>query len=288
MWRLVLLSLGVCTVLSACGGGGGGSNGGGNSGGDTDLLAGTPVAVIDTLPTSGDTLILEEVDTEYVSQVHGTTHSNGTTFYLAPESSQITQKNSHSFTPGYFISEGEICLSTADFFNEIRVNISYDGDVTSDVLLRPCGLMEVDFTAFPNADLVMVNIATVLLAKASLTTEFPFGPSILPSQRDDFVIASEYLIDFDTDAVTGSVRFFPAGLLLVPEIDNWTYVPAFVDRTSGHICVSEVVVGGYMMAYDSRDSDAVDIIGDRLILDLFSAGSALNPEAMIYWGARCE
>lgn len=294
MWKSIILSAGICALLSACGSGGSSNNSGNEDNDDNDPIAGsnlpvgTPVAVFEILPAQDSTLILQEVDTVYTSRVHGSMHTSGSTFYLAVEANQITEKNNQVFKPAYLIDENVICVSSADTFSEIRVNISYDGEITEDVLYRPCGVGEVDFTAFENSDLIVIDIATSLLDESNLTLDFPFGPAILQADLDHYVVASLYGLDFDTDSSTNMIRFFPSGLSLIGERDNWTYMPAYLDRTSGHICVSDTTPGGYMMMYFSRDTNAVNTIGDRLTLDLYSSGSSLNPEAMIYWGARCE
>ena len=293
MWKSIILSTVICAFLASCGGGSSGSSdeGGNNEDiplADSDLPAGTPVAVLATLPSPSDTLVLQEVDTVYTSRVSGTTHTNGSTFYLADDANQIAEKNNHVFIPAYLVDEDVICVSSADTFSEIRVNISYGGKTTEDVLYRPCGVGEVDFTAFENSDLIAITIATSLLDESNLSLAFPFGPAILQVDLDHYVVASLYGLDFDTDSTSNMIRFFPSGLSLIDQRDNWTYVPAYLDRTSGHICVDDTTTGGYMMMYFSRDTNAVNSIGDRLTLDLYSSGSSLNPEAMIYWGARCE
>ena len=294
MWKSIILSTVICSFVASCGGGSSGSGDGGSNNDDmpvvegSNLPVGIAVAALATLPSQNDTLVLQEVDTVYTSRVDGSTHTNGSTFYLADTANQISEKNDYVFTPAYLVSDGVICVSGGDRFTEIRVNISYGGETTEGVLYRPCGVGEVDFTAFESSDLIAISIATSLLDESALTQAFPFGPAILQEDRDRYAIASRYGLDFDTDSTTNMIRFFPSGLSLVDERDSWTYVPAYLDRTSGHICVSDTETGGYMMVYFSRDTNAVTTIGDRLILDLFSAGSSLNPEAMIYWGARCE
>ncbi len=293
MWKSIILSTVICTFVTSCGGGSSGSSDQGSNNDDTplegsNLPAGTPVAAFEILPAQDSTLILQEVDTVYTSRVSGSTHTNGSTFYLADDANQIAEKNNHVFKPAYLIDEDVICVSSADTFSEIRINISYDGMTTEGVLYRPCGVGEVDFTAFANSDLIAIDIATSLLDESNLTLAFPFGPTILQVDLDHYVIASQYILGFEADPNTNNIRFFPGGILLEGEIDNWTYVPAYLDLTSGYICVNDTMVGGYMMAYASRDTNAVNTIGDRLTLDLYSSGSSLNPEAMIYWGARCE